>query len=802
MRYFKHFNSESFEEACQILKKEGKSAAISGGTDLIGVLKEEFLEEAPDAVVNLKTIKGAVYIDADDDCFKIGALTKLVDIAESAVIQKRLSILSEAAVSVATPTIRNTATIGGNICQDVRCWYYRYPHVAGGRMVCARKGGKECLALHGRNQYHSVFGGMKVQGSSCTGNCPAGTDIPAYLKKLRNDDLEGAARILMKVNPIPALTARVCAHFCQETCNRKGYDEHVGIGSIERYVGDYILENSVKYYRAPERSSGKRIAIVGSGPAGLSAAYFLRKEGHAVVVYDRMEEAGGLLQYAIPAYRLPKHYVRRTVAALKDMGIDFVMNTEVGKDIEPAKLEEDFDKVFYDIGAWMRSVIGLEGEELTIFGLQFLVEVKEWMEGKLGKDVLVVGGGNVALDVAVTAKRLGAANVTLVCVEKEEEMPAEREDIERCKEEGIKILNPYGVKKVLCDGDQIKGMELVKCLSVFDEDKRFAPRYDEDDKEIVEANSILMAVGQQADLSFLDEKYQLELTAGGLIAVDKDTYMTSKKSVYAGGDVTSGPSTVIIAVAAGHGAAKAINKDLGSEEYLEDDILTEPPFLKFDETGIEKKEAYKLPVRPASERSLDLEDYTGLPWEQVKEEAARCCNCGCLAVNPSDISPVLVALDAIVRTTERDIRAIDFFTKTPLVDHVLNKGELVKEIEIPAWDDYKVSYKKIRFRKALDFAVVSLASAYKVEEGRIVDARIVLGGVAPVPYRMREVETFVKGKKLKEKVAIDAGKLACDNAICLKENSYKLQEIKICIKNSLLNCTTVRDDRSLRFVKG
>ena len=787
MRTFEHFNPENFDEASKILKEGGKSVAISGGTDLIGVLKAELLEEAPDAVVNLKTIKGASYIDAEGDCFKIGALTKLVDIAESAVIQKRLPILSEAAVSVATPNIRNKATIGGNICQDVRCWYYRYPHSAGGRIVCARKGGKECLALHGRNQYHSVFGGMKVRSSACSGNCPAGTDIPAYMERLRNGDLDGAARIIMKFNPIPALTARVCAHFCQETCNRNGHDEHVGIGSAERYVGDYILENSGKYYRAPNRSSGKRVAIVGSGPAGLSAAYFLRGEGHSVVVFDRMEEAGGMLQYAIPAYRLPKGYVRNTVAALKGMGIDFVMNTEVGKDITPAKLEEDFDRVFYDIGAWKRSVIGLEGEELTVFGLHFLIEVKNWMEGKLGKDVLVVGGGNVAMDVAVTAKRLGAANVTLVCVEKEEEMPAGKEEVERCREEGIKILNSYGVNRVLRDGDKIKGMELVKCLSVFDENKRFAPAYDRNDQRIVEANSILMAVGQTVDLSFLDEKYQLELTARGLIAVDQDTYMTSKKGVYAGGDVTSGPSTVVKAVAAGHGAANAINKDLGAGEDPKDEDSVEPPFLRFDEEGIKKKEACKLPLRPPSERSLDLEDHSGLDWEQIREEAARCCDCGCLAVNPSDISPVLVALDAVVKTTERSISAVDFFTKTPLVDHVLHKGELVREIQVPACDDYKVSYHKLRLRGGLEFAIVSLASAYKVDGGKILDARIVLGGVAPVPYRMREVEAFVKGKQMNEKVAIEAGKLACKNAIRLQENSYKLQEIKISVKKSLLN---------------
>ncbi|MHB8773047.1 MAG: FAD binding domain-containing protein [Syntrophales bacterium] len=788
MRAFEHHSPATFEEAGRLLRASGKSVAIAGGTDLIGVLKGELRAEAPDRVVDLKTIAGAAYIDGGDDRLRIGALTKLVAIAESAVIRERLPLLSAAAAAVATPAIRNIATIGGNICQDVRCWYYRYPHSAGGRIVCARKGGKECRALNGRNQYHSVFGGMKVQTSSCAGNCPAGTDIPAYMERLRNGDLPGAAAIIMQANPIPALTARVCAHFCQETCNRNAQDEHVGIGNAERYVGDYILEHSDSYYRTPKRNSGKRVAIVGSGPAGLSAAYFLRTQGHGVVVYDRMEEAGGMLQYAIPAYRLPKSYVRTTVAALTNMGVEFVLNTEVGRDILPAELEEDFDRVFYDVGAWKRSVIGLEGEELTVFGLHFLVEVKQWMEGKLGSDVLVVGGGNVAMDVAVTAKRLGAANVTLVCVEKEEEMPAGREELERCKEEGITILNSYGVNRVLRDGDSIRGMELIKCRSVFDAEGRFAPAYDRDERKIVAVNAILMAVGQTVDLSFLDEKYQLELTARGLIAVDKDTYRTSKNGVYAGGDVTSGPATVIKAVAAGHGAADAITRDLGgAEEHRACDDDPGPPFLRFDKEGIRKKEAYRLPVRPPAERSLDREDCSGLAWEQVREEASRCCNCGCLAVNPSDISPVLVALDAVVKTTERDICASDFFTKTPMVAHVLKHGELVREIEIPACDGYKVSYNKLRLRGGLEFAIVSLATAYKVNDGKIVDARIVLGGVAPVPFRIREVEAFVTGKEMNEQVAAEAGNLACGNALRLDENSYKVEAIRLQVKKSLLN---------------
>jgi NADPH-dependent glutamate synthase beta subunit-like oxidoreductase/CO/xanthine dehydrogenase FAD-binding subunit len=788
MRDFQHHNAESFDEASKIVKESGKPAAISGGTDLVGVLKEEILEEAPDTLVNLKTIDGADYINAEKDCFKIGALAKLVDIAESRVIQERLPIVSEAAVSVATPLIRNGATIGGNICQDVRCEYYRHSHNEGGRYVCYRKGGKECLALHGRNAYHSVFGGIKVHNAPCTDNCPAGIDIPAYMERLRNNDVDGAARIIMKKNPIPALTGRVCTHLCQEACNRNGYDESVGIRNVERYLGDHILEHSDTYYSAPNNDSGKKVAIVGSGPAGLSAAYFLRREGHAVVVFEKMGEAGGMLQHAIPAYRLPKEYIRRTVAALKHMGVEFNMNTEIGTDILPGILEEEFDKVFYDTGASKKPVLGFDGEDLTVFGLDFLVGVKNWMEGKLARDVLVLGGGNVAVDVARTARRLGAENVYMVCLEKEEEMPAGKEEIKSCLAEGIEIIDSCGVSKVIKDGDKIKGMELVRCLSVFDESERFAPEYDQNDKETIEVDSIFMAVGQMVDLSFLDEKYQLELTASGLVAVDENTYMTSKTGVYAGGDMTSGPATVVKAIAAGRGAADAINKALGVEVHTECDLSVEPPFLKFDEVGITKKDASELPLRLASKRTLDAEDhYAGLDWEQIKEDASRCYNCGCLAVHPSDIAPVLVALDATLRTTERDIRAIDFFTKTPLVDRVLNKGELVKEIEIPARDSYKVSYDKLKLRDSMNFAIVSLASAYKVENGKIVDARIVLGGVAPVPCRMREVEAFVKGKEINEVMAIQAGKLATENTVPLRENANKLKQISAAVKKSLLN---------------
>ena len=453
MKYFEHESAATFDEAVSLLKEspKGKTVVMAGGSDLIGVLKEQILEDYPEKVVDLKTVRGGEYIKQDGDTIEIGALTKLCDIVKSDLLNEKAPVLSQAARSVATPLIRNVATMGGNICQDVRCWFYRYPHGIGGRMDCMRKGGKECYAVMGDNRYHSIFGGMKVHTTPCSVQCPANTDIPAYMERLRQGDVEGAAHILMEANPIPMITSRVCAHTCQEQCNRCGSDESVSIHGVERYVGDYILEHPDTFYRAPETETGHKVALVGAGPAGLSAAYYLRKAGHDVTVFDKMEEPGGMLTYAIPNYRLPKSYVKQVAAAYEKMGIRFRLGCCLGEDIQAEDLEKEYDNVFYATGAWKRPVLGFDGEEFTEFGLQFLMEVNQWMNKKDRRHVLVVGGGNVAMDVAITARRLGAESVTLACLESEPEMPASREEIARAREEGIEIMPSYGVSKAIKD---------------------------------------------------------------------------------------------------------------------------------------------------------------------------------------------------------------------------------------------------------------------------------------------------------------------------------------------------------------
>lgn len=779
MKYFEHESAISFEDAVTKLKgsNTGENVVIAGGSDLIGVLKEKILGSYPKTVIDLKTIKNADYINMSGNTLEIGALTKLKDIVNSEEIKEKVPMLSEAAKSVATPLIRNVATIGGNICQDVRCWFYRYPHGVGGRMDCMRKGGKECYAVRGDNRYHSIYGGMKTHATPCSVGCPANTDIPAYMEKLRKSDIVGAAKIIMQANPMPMITSRVCAHFCQDHCNRISNDESVAVHSVERFIGDYILDNIDKFYKAPAKETGKKIAIIGAGPAGLSAAFYLRKAGHDITVIDKMDEAGGLLTYALPAYRMPKEHVKKLAAAYELMGVKFKLNTTIGKDIQASELETNYDKVFYATGAWKRPVLGFDGEEFTEFGLKFLVDIKNWVDKKQRDSVLVVGGGNVAMDVAITAKRLGAKSVTMACLESEPEMPASKEEIARAREEGIVIMPSYGISRALYENGKVTGMELIRCTSVRDENGKFNPQYDQNERLIIKSDSILMAAGQKVDLSFIEDKYELAVNRG-LIKVDEDTQQTSRSGVYAGGDLTTGPSTVVQAIRAGRNAAESINSEYGIVKGIEE---TEG-FISFDTEGVKKETAVKDKELSAAERAVDKEDSFTLGWSEVLEEIKRCMNCGCYSVNASDISPVLVALDADIVTTKKTIKAADFFTtKLEAVD-MLDTDELVSSIKIDIPEGYKMSYDKFRVREAVDFAIVSMASLYRMEKGVVKDAKIVLGGVAPIPLRRTDVEKLIKGKKPSDSLADEAVALAVHDADAMKDNGYKVQEVRTLIK--------------------
>lgn len=781
MKNFEHVNAESFEAAANSLTSYKNAQPVAGGTDLVGALKEKILPEYPEAIVNLKTIPGAAYIREEGEKIAVGALTKLADIEESDLFKGELKAVAEAARSVATPIIRNAATIGGNLCQDVRCWYYRYPDSVGGRLVCARKGGDQCYAIQGRNQYHSVMGGMKVGKTPCTLECPAGTDIPGYMARIRENDWDGAAEIIMEVNPMPMLTSRVCPHNCQTACNQRAYGDSVSIHSVERALGDHILANTEKFYQKPQKETGKKVGIVGGGPAGLTAAYFLRKAGHRVTVYEKMEEAGGVLMYGIPEYRLPKHYVRDLVKALAGMGIIFKTNTEIGKDLSLEQVKEANDTVFLDTGAWKQPILGFDGESLTQFGLNFLVEVKKFMTRQIGREVLVCGGGNVAMDVALTAVRLGAEKVKLVCLESREEMPASREEIARAEEEGVEIFNGWGLKRVLTDDKgKVTGLESMRCVSVTDEEGHFNPAYS-DETQVFSSDCVILATGQKVDTDFLGDKYKEELkSAKGLIQVGehKDT---RAPGIYAGGDAASGPSVAIKAIRDGRIAARSMSKYMG---FPLEDRKEDRGFLKFDPGRVGVTSAALEKDTPVGSRSLEQEDSASLTLEEARGEAGRCMNCGCYSVNASDMANVMVALGGIIKTTGHEFTAEEFFGNMD-PSGILEPGELITEIQIPKLAGYRTGYLKMRLREAIDFAVTALAYAYKEENGVITDARLAAGGIAPVPVRLTEAEKVMTGKVKSLELAEEAFALAVKDGNPMEENRYKLQELKAQLAHSL-----------------
>ena len=773
MRAFEHISAKSFEEASELLRG-GNAEAMAGGTDLINVYKHAILDGHPDTVVDIKRIPDSAGIEVSDGKVKVKALTKLSDISASAAVPKALS---EAAHSVATPLIRNVGTIGGNICQDVRCWYYRYPHEVGGRMDCARKGGDTCFAVNGENRYHSIFGGMKVHATPCSSQCPAGTNIPAYMEQIRLGNWDEAARIIMQVNPMPMCTSRICPHPCQDKCNQCGYGESVAVHCVERTLGDYILRNAGRFYVKPEHETGKKITIIGAGPGGLTAAYYLRSAGHDVTVIDVHEKAGGVLTYGIPHYRLPKDIVDAFAAALEGMGIRFRLGTAVGKDVTVDELLAANDKLYFSTGAWKQPILGLQGESLTEFGLDFLVEVNSFLKTAIDNDVLVCGGGNVAMDVALTAKRLGAKNVSLVFRKRKDQLSASAEEIARAEEEGVIFNESWGLKRVITDEHgKVTGLETKKCVTVYNDDGSYRQEYDEDDTHVFKATTIILATGQKVDMSFLGDKLGAQIkNARGLFEVDSETNRTPNEKIYAGGDAVTGPNIAIRAIAAAGRAAKAMSSELGAPITFES---RREGFLTFDADGVKKTENAKLKERSTAERSLTAEDSASLTMDEAAAEAGRCMNCGCYSVNASDIANVLVALNGEIVTTEKTIPARAFFTTKLKAYDMLERGELVKAVTVPDMTGWVTGYHKDRLRDSIDFALVSLAYAYKLENGCISDISLVFGGAAPVPVKLEAVENLLRGKKPTKELAEEAGELAVKDAVPMALNAYKTAAAK------------------------
>jgi NADPH-dependent glutamate synthase beta subunit-like oxidoreductase len=778
---FKYIPADSLQTAETLLREHGdKAAVIAGGTDLLGGLKDAIHDAYPELLIGLKPLADLRYIEVEPAAIRIGALTTLDEIARNTTIRQAYPLLAEAARSVGSPQIRNVATIAGNLCQEPRCWYYRNPDNA---YDCLRKRGRTCDALFAENRYHSIYGAMCVSAAPCVSGCPIHNDIPTYMEQIRAGRVAEAAEILLRTNPLAAITGRVCAHYCEADCNRNGFDDPVSIRGVERFLGDYALEHAADLYTASGTESGKRVAVVGAGPAGLTAAYFLRAAGHDVTVYDRMPEAGGMLTYSIPAYRLPKAVVQAQVRALEGMGIRFELSAAVAADGRTLEdLRASYDSVFLATGLWQGKALRMERGELLDNGLELLINVQRGVPQSVGERVLVIGGGSVAADVAITARRLGARQVTMACLECEEEMPAVPEDVEQVLEEGLRIMNSWGPHRILEQDGRLVGMEMVRCTSVFDKEGRFAPTFDGEVKTVIEADQILVAIGQAADLSYAGSSLKAER---GMIVAGRGTLATSLDGVYAGGDVTGGSLTVVHAMADGRAAAASIDAYLAGAQP--EPAPASHAWLAVNPDALAVSDRAEAPRRAVPERTLRDEDGGTLGQAAMAGEAVRCANCGCVAVNASDIAPALIALDARVKTTRRTLAAEDLFTAAESRTTVLEPDELIEEIEIPAPPPgNRQLYLKFRTRNAIDFPIVSLAFKTTMREGRFHQPMIVLGAVAPVPLRVPEVEALLEGKEPSEALAKEAGLLAVKDAQPLVRNKLKVEVVKALIRKAIL----------------
>jgi NADPH-dependent glutamate synthase beta subunit-like oxidoreductase/ferredoxin len=457
----------------------------------------------------------------------------------------------------------------------------------------------------------------------CNTNCPAGLDIPLYINLISKGRYAEANAVILERIPFPGILGRVCFHPCEDACRRGELNKPMAICALKWFVADNVNSPEIK----PKKATGKKVAIVGSGPAGLSAAYYLAISGHNVSIFEAENEIGGMLRYALPDYRLSHEILNKELEILKTLNIEFKTNTQIGKKISISDLRKDYQAVFLGFGASLSKKIPVKGSGLkgVKWGLDFLRDAKMKNETSIIGRLLVIGGGNVAMDVARTAIRLGASEVQLACLECDKEIPAHEWEISEAKEEGVIMHPSWGPNEILGKEGKVVGIELIKCTSVFDKKGNFDPKFDSCVTKKIETDQVILAIGQSSDLSWIKN---IDINTG-VITINKDM-QTSLPGVYAGGEVVRGPSSVVEAVVDGASAASAIDKYLGGDGDIYQTTTTsfkQDPFVGRVEgfASMERVDSPKIsPDVRIKNFNMVNNCYTE---EQAKKEAARCLKC-------------------------------------------------------------------------------------------------------------------------------------------------------------------------------
>lgn len=461
----------------------------------------------------------------------------------------------------------------------------------------------------------------------CMEACPAGVDVPRYIRAVKNRKYDEAVAVLREKIPFPVVCADACFAPCEDICAYRQFGDPVAIRALKRTAVDKGGELWKKNKKVAPKT-GKKIGVIGAGPTGLTAAYYLVTLGHEVTVYDVFPKPGGTMRYGIPSYRLPEERLEKDINDILEWGVKFKGRTAIGKDVTLAQLKKDFDAVFVASGANGSIKIPLKGADKNgvSWGWDFLRDIGLGKKLKFKGDVIVVGGGNVAIDVALTAKRLGAENIHLYCLEKREEMPAHEWEISRAEEEGVFIHNSWGPKEILGD-KAAKGLSLKRCTSVFDDKGHFSPAYDAEITDKMKANTIILAIGQKADLEFVKRQKNIHIQEGR-IEVEERTLATGENGISAGGDVVSGPDSIISAIAHGRKAAISIDIYLGGEGNIDEELAPLEEGVLITELVEDAKPRYQMPLLGIKERVSTFEQVErGLSEEHAIAEAKRCLDC-------------------------------------------------------------------------------------------------------------------------------------------------------------------------------